>query len=217
MCIWASVTFSIPLEIFSLASQHCSSGRAIVTTVIFPPAACQWLLTTTLSWRISQPIQEVPWIKKQYGKTVDIAVQYLRRLTPEDKLFYVPSHSFPLFGALLENTFHCTHCTRGGEVQFQPPCEALWSLVKLWKHPCWSWWAWGSLLFLALVQLANGYLHMLFILVNPIEICVQWTLKTQHRDTIVSRFEGSCWADAHCSLLWLGWTQVNSQKRLGKL
>lgn len=126
--IWASVTFSIPLAIFYLALQHYSSGQAIVTTVIFPQAACcRLLLTTTLSQRNSQLIQEVPWIRKQTRKTEEIAVQYLRRLTPKDELFYVrwvyPSNSFPLFGAHMVNTFHCTHCTHGGRVQFQPHCK----------------------------------------------------------------------------------------------
>lgn len=128
MHIRASVKFSVPLAIFYFALQHHSSGQAIVTTVIFPLAACwRLLLITTLSQRNSQLIQEVPWIKKQTRKTADIAVRYLRRLTPEDELFYVrwvyPSHSFPLFGAPTENTFHCTHCTHGGRVQFQPHCE----------------------------------------------------------------------------------------------
>lgn len=63
----------------------------------------------------------------------------------------------------------------------------------------------------------NGELHMLFILVCPPEMFVRCALNTRHhQDTVLCWSEGSCWADGHCGALWVGCTQVNSQKKKKK-
>lgn len=142
--------FAVPLAISHVALQHDSSVQALVPTVIFPPAACwKLLLIITLSQRNSQLIQEVPWIKKQTTKSAEIVVWYLRRLTPENELFYAcwvnPSNDFPLFGAPMESTFHCTHCTHGGQIQYslQILGKVLVDLGDL-QVPCsfWGWYGW---------------------------------------------------------------------------
>lgn len=83
---------------------------------------------------------------------------------------FIPT-SFPLFGAPVEDTFHCAHRTHGFWVQFQPHCAAG-------EDPSLSWWAQDSLLFLRLVRLVNTMGNCTcFSFWCPPETFARWILK----------------------------------------